>query len=261
MSSQSKELLALQKNQDLKRLFANQDLDLNAVMEFTPQNLDLENRRLFTLAKFIYEYDQFGSRELMEMNKGEYVFPPIFPAIEPENDWYRFELWRNGEAIEKPLVEHFSDRTPFRKPADIAEEEMEAELERILNAINEANIGIGLVDGLPPRLLYTYLYEELGESFIVSNGGWVIDGCSGYCPGCFQRPWCNTGQNGCWPGDEKNGKMALPEELAAYVSASPQSLALLQEAQAKEDASRAKFRKENPDLFPPRDEDWTAGQN
>jgi hypothetical protein len=261
MSSQSEELLTLQKNLDLKRLFANQDLDLSAVMEFTPHDLDLENRRLFALAKFVYEYDKCGSRKVMEIVKGGYVFPPIFPGIEPDNDWYRFELWRKGEAIEKPLAEMFSDQIPFRKPVDIAEEEIEAELERMLKSINEAKIGIGLVDGLPPRLLYTYLYEELGESFIVSNGGWVIDGCSGYCPGCFQRPWCNTGQNGCWPEDEKDGKMSLPEELAAYVSASPQSFALLQEAQAKEDASREKFRRENPDLYPPRDEDWITEQN
>lgn len=40
------DLLPLQKNLALKRLFANRGLDLDAVLEFTPHDLDLENRRL-----------------------------------------------------------------------------------------------------------------------------------------------------------------------------------------------------------------------
>lgn len=258
------DLLPLQKNLALKRLFDNRGLDLDAVMEFTPLDLDLENRRLQALAEFVIEYDRFGSREAMEAVQGG-LFPPVFPAISPESDWHRFELWLQGEAVRKPLGDMLPDKQPFRKPEEIGDEAIEAELERLLDAIESAQIGIALCDGLPPQLLYAYLYEKLGDIFEVDGGGWVIDGCSGYCPGCIQRPWCETGQSSCWDEDEEAGKMQLPEALAPYVSASPQSLALLRQAQALEDAARVDLSgKEFEDLFgikPGPDEDWTAKQN
>jgi hypothetical protein len=259
------DLIPLQKNLDLKRLFENRGLDLAAVMEFTPHDLDLENRRLLSLAQFVYEYDRYGSREAMEVIKGDFQYPPIFPGISPDSDWYRFELWLQGEAIAKALGDMLTDQQPFRKPVEIGEDEIEAELKRLMSAINSAKISIGLQEGLPPRLLYGYLYETLGDTFNVDDGGWFIDGCSGYCPGCIQRPWCNTGQSSCWTEDEEAGKMHLPSELTPYVSASPQSLALLQEAQAREDAA---FPDMNDEEFGGssgfksiQDEDWVAKNN
>lgn len=252
------DLLPLQQNLALKRLFTNRGLDLEAVMEFTPLDLDLENRRLQNLAEFIIEYDQYGSKEAMEAVKGEWQFPPIFPGISPENDWYRFELWLNGETIRKPLGEMTPDKVPFRKPEDIGDDEIEAELERLLEAIEGANIGIGLNEGLPPRLLYTYLHERLGDTFEMSNGGWVIDGCSGYCPGCIQRPWCNSGLDSCWPEDEAAGKIHFTEELAPYISAEPHSLEPMRKIQAAQDAEMEKFMREHPKEP---DEDWLAKRN
>jgi len=60
-----------------------------------------------------------------------------------------------------------------------------------------------------------------------SGGGWFFDGCSGDCPGCFQRPWCNTGNSAFCSEDGEAGKMHLIDELKDYVSASPQSLRML----------------------------------
>lgn len=253
------ELLPLQQNLDLKRLFANRGLDLAAVIDFTPHDLDLENRRLLNLAKFVYEYDQYGSREAMEAVKGTFLFPPIFPDISPDNDWYRFELWLQGEAIQKPLADMLPDQLPFRKPEEIGDNEIEAESKRLLDAIEAANIGIGLCKGLPPRLLYAYLHETLGETFEVSNGGCVIDGCSGYCPDCIQRPWCDTGQDSCWSEDVEAGKIHFTEALTPYVSAAPHSLGPLQKIKAERDAEMEKFMRENP--IPEPDEDWLATQN
>ena len=259
------DLLPLQQNLTLKRHFANRGLDLKAVMDFTPLDLDLENRRLHNLADFIEEYERYGSREVMEAVKGEFQFPPIFPGISPENDWYRFELWLRDEAIQKPLADMLPDQQPFRKPEELDDEEIETELNRLLEAIEEANIGVGLNEGLPSRLLYAYLHETLGETFEVSNGGWSIDGCSGYCPGCIQRPWCETGQGGCWTEDEEAGKMHLTEDLAPYVSASTQSLALLIKAQEEENATYPGMSDEESatlsSIKRKPDEDWLAKQN
>ena len=254
----SEELIPLQKNIALKRLFANRNLDLAAVMEFTPLQLDLENTRLLALAKFVVDFERLGSREAMEIIAGTWVFPPVFPAISPESDWGRFELWLKGEPVEKRLEELVPDQVPFRKPEDIAENELDAELQRLQAAIEGAGIGICLHD-IPPRLLYAYLFETLDDHFEVSGGGWNIDGCSGFCPDCIQRPWCNTGQSGCWTEDEVAGKMYLTPELSPYISASPQSLAILQRLQAEEDANFARF-KEGKD-WPQGDEDWQADQN
>jgi hypothetical protein len=61
----------------------------------------------------------------------------------------------------------------------------------------------------------------------------------------MQRPWCSSGQENCWTEDEEAGKMALIDELKPYVSASPQSLAILQESKAERDAYMAKFMEEH----------------
>ncbi len=114
-------------------------------------------------------------------------------------------------------------------------EEVEQELEKMLNALSQTNISLGIYD-LPPRIKYDFIYEMLQEMTFVPGpksewaGFIMLDGCSGYCPGCVQRPWCGAGQDLCWSEDEKAGKMALPEALKDYVSASPQSLDLLKES-------------------------------
>lgn len=259
------DLLPFELNLALKRFFANRGLDLDAVMEFTPFELDLENRRLQNLAGFVTEYERCGSREVMEVINGDFVFPPVFPSLSPEDDWYRFELWLQGEATRKPLADMLPDRLPFRKSEDLADDEIETELARLLRALRETHIGIALNDDLPIRLLYAYLQETLGETFEMSQGGWVLDGCSAYCPGCIQRPWCEIGQLGCWLEDEEAGKIYFTDELAPYVSASPQSLALLQKAQEEEDARLASIKNEAfdgfPEIEPLPDEDDLAEQN
>lgn len=212
------------------------------------------------------EYDRYGCKETMEAIKGEWVFPPILPGISPESDWLRFERWIHGEPVMQKLAVIISDITDtFRAPDDIPDTEIEAESKRLVWAIEESGIHVGLKEELPPRLLFVYLYETLNDDFYVGDGGWNIDGCTGYCPGCIQRPWCDAGQRLCWGEDEEAGKMHLTEELAPYVSASPQSLALLRQTQAEEDAAWSKFKEENPDpLFEEKsqpDEDWLAKQN
>lgn len=244
------DLLPYQQNLDYRREFKRLGLDLEALMDFTPMDLDLENRRLKSLLDFVHEYQRCGSKEAMEIIAGTYRFPPIFPGISPESDWFRFEQWMQGEPVRKKLTELLPKNIHFKSPDEISEDEIENETERLAKTLHEAGYGISLNDDIPARLVYAFLYEELGETFELDepdvSGGWVFDGCSGYCPGCFQRPWCESGQNLCWLEDEEAGKMHLIDDLSQYVSASPQSLEILQQSQAEEDARYAKFKEENP---------------
>ncbi len=253
------DLLPLQQNITLKRYFTTHNLDLEAVMDFTPHDLDLENRRLQHLVDFIEEYRRYGSQDVMEAVTGEYQFPPIFPGISPESDWYRFELWLRGEATQKPLAEMLVDQSAFRKSEEISDADIEKELHRLLEAIENANIGIGLCEGVPPRLLYAYLHEILDDTFLMSDGGWVIDGCTGYCPGCIQRPWCQSGQDTCFSEDVAAGKIHFTEELAPYISAEPHSLAPMQKIKAERDAAIEKIRKDQANRAP--DEDGLSKMN
>ena len=232
-------------------------------MEYTPANIELENRRLQTLADFVEAYEAHGSREVMEAVKGEFIFPPIYPGISPDNDWHRFELWLNADATHKTIWEMLPEGIHFRKPEEISDDEIETELERLLKALQTIHIEVCLCDGLPIRVEYAYLYEMLDETEELGSG-FTVDGCSGYCPDCVQRPCCETGQALCWKEDEEAGKIYWPESLTPFVSASPQSFALLQQAEEEKKAQSAKWMKEQgiePETPPEPDDDWKAQWN
>ena len=240
------DIAVYQQNLELKQQFKRQGLDLNEVMEFSPFDLDLENRRLEGLLDFVARYRKYGSQEMMELIEGRFIFPPIFPGISPDSDWYRFELWEQGLPTRGKLLEQLPKTFEMKKPEELTDEEIGPALEQLEEALAESDYGISLNAGIPPRLVYENLLEHLGEDFEFDcGGGWCYDGCSGYCPGCFQRPWCETGSSSCWTEDEEAGKMYLIESLNRFVSASPQSLEILQKFQAREDADFAKFKAEN----------------
>ena len=242
------DLTPYQQNLAYRRAFAELKLAIEEVMEFTPLDLDLENRRLKGLLDFVRQYRHYGSQKVMEAVLGEFLFPPIFPGISPESDWYRFEEWLQGRPVRAQLATQLPQTLVIRDPAAICEEEIEAAVEGLANALHQAGFGVSLNEGIPARLVYSYLFESLGETVELIGGGWTFDGCSGYCPDCFQRPWCDSGQSLCWSKDEEAGKIHLINELQDYVSPSPQSLAILLAQQAEQDASYAKFAAENPSL-------------
>jgi hypothetical protein len=246
------DLAPYQRNLALKQAFADLHLDLAAVMEFTPLDLDLENSRLESLFSFVLDYRRLGGRTAMEGLSGGMLFPPIFPGISPENDWYRFEEWIQGNPVRASLADQLAAQGSFRPPGEIAEADIVAELDRLVEAFERAEYGISLNEGIPARLVYAFLFDMLKETFELfgKGGGWFVDGCTGYCPGCFQRPWCSTGNSSCWNEDEAAGKMYLTEAVRRYVSASSQSLAILRALQAEEDAFFARYRAENPTIGP-----------
>lgn len=256
------DLRTYQHNLQLKQEFEQLELDLQEVFEFTPLDLDLENNRLESLLDFTKKYQQYGSREVMELLESDFCFPPIYPMIEPESDWYRFERWMNGESVREKIADQLPEEFIIRPLSSLTDNEVETELEKLIDAIEHSNFSIDLSDNIPAELVYANLLEWLEETTVLypkGNGGFfVYNGCNGYCPGCFQRPWCETGNSSCWSEDEQAEKMHFPEELGKYVSASPQSLDIIRELQAKKDAAFEKFKEENKEEI---DDDWKAELN
>ncbi len=67
-------------NLALKQAFVDMGLDLQEVFDdFTPLDLDRENRRLQALLDFVKKYQEVGSLEAMELVAGGFCFSPIRP--------------------------------------------------------------------------------------------------------------------------------------------------------------------------------------
>lgn len=230
----------LLENNSLRKEFELRNLDLSQVFIPTPDDLERENRFLKHFLDWVQKYSELGSRKKME--EEGYEFPPIEPGISPENDWYVFEQWVNGISIRKKIKELLPKNYILKNPEQLNDEEILNEVKKLTKFLEESNISVGLVNELPIRLLYTYLLETMEEEHeMLIDGVWTFDGCSGYCPACFQRPWCETGGKFCWHEDEEAGEMFLADSVKKYVSASPVSLQILQKFQAEEDEKFKKF--------------------
>ena len=175
------EIIPYQENLDLRKSFKLLALDLHAVMEFTPFELEMENTRMRQLLDFVVKYNSCTSRKTMDLMDG--TFPPIFPSISPESDWHRFELWIQGKEVRQKLRVQLPKSLNLTVPDQLEEDQLPFETERLMIAMADLGYSVELVDDLPPRLLYEYLWHTLDDDFDLDDeGGWVIHGCSGYCP-------------------------------------------------------------------------------
>ena len=243
------ELQPLVKNQKLKDAFIRLGLHLSAVMEYQPYNLELENKRLEQLLHFVFKYYACEDRDAMEVIG--MATPPIFPRISPDSDWSRFKLWLAGKAVKQKLRDRLPHSFEILPPHRIGLLEAQQACDRLEAALNRIGIGVSLVEDLPPIIAYRYMWEQLDEEFELGTDGWVIDGCSGYCPGCLQRPWCESGQEDAWPEDQEIGKIFFIEDLRKFVSATPFSLELMKCDELKNEAGAPPFRDDSflPDLI------------
>jgi hypothetical protein len=231
----------LLENSALKNEFAIRNLDLTQVFCATPEDLGLENRRLRNLLDWVDKYTICPSREKMEADG--FLFPPIEPDFSPDDDWALFERWMKGLPVRLKVIDQLKTKYLPKNPTQLDDEEAESEIEYLCELLNEIHISIDVNDDIPPGLLYENLYKFLYEELeIMTDGICHMDGCSGYCPDCYQRPWCETGRSSCWTEDEKIGEMYLPDSVRKYVSASPVSLEILRKKQAEEDEKMAKWK-------------------
>ena len=230
----------LLENQNLKSEFAWRNLDLTQVWQPSPDDLELENRRLRYLLDWVEKYEECGSRQAMEAEG--YDFPPIYPDIDPDSDWFRFRRWLMGKPIRKTAKSRLPRGLVLKSPDDLTDDEIVVILEKLTAGLGQIHLSVDLNEGVPPRLIYEHLLEVIEEEFELLGGGtWHLDGCTGYCPGCFQRPWCEFGANSCWSEDEEVGCMVFPDNVKRYVSPSPVSLTILRQAQAEEDRKMKKI--------------------
>lgn len=242
----------LLENQSLKNEFTIRNLDLFQVFCATPHDLERENNFLRNLLDWVQKYGECGDRK--EMEAEDYRFPPIDYGISPENDWYRFERWLKGKAIRKKLKDQLPPSYTPKKHDHLTDDEILSEIRRLKELLAEIRVSVDLIWDVPPRLVYKHLLEALDKEYdLIDEGFWHLDGCSGYCPGCFQRPWCEFGSRSCWQEDEEAGKMFLIDPVKRYVSPSPISLQILQELQAEEDKKYEEFKKNQKDTDIPID--------
>ena len=200
-------------------------LDPEELIQFNPEKLEYKNRLLLDLLRFTKKYLQHRSRKVMELTDDP--FPPIFPFISPESDWYRFERWVRGQSVRETIRAQLPETLDIKTSGDLSEEELPGAINDLTTALASKGFYVDLKD-IPDRLYYEYILDWIEEEHELSpEGGWHLDGCTGYCPGCVQRPWCDTGLENVWPEDEDAGMMALPEKLKNYLSASPVSLAVM----------------------------------
>lgn len=242
----NRDIDVLLENQSLKFEFALRNLDLTQVFCATPDDLERENRFLHRLLDWVQKYSECKDRTKMEIEG--YDFPPIEPGISPENDWYRFEQWIQGNPIRQKLKEQLPSNYTPKNPEHLTDEEIISELQELSVHLANIRISVDIQVELPPRLVYEHLLEVLEDEFdIIEDGFWHLDGCTGYCPGCFRRPWCETGSQSCWQEDEQAGEMFLIDSVKNYVSASLMSLSILQKFQAEVDREFAEFRQDKND--------------
>lgn len=229
-------------NNSLKNEFAIRNLDLAQVFQATPDDLELENRRLNKLLDWVNKYSICPSRKKMEADG--YLYPPIDPDFSPDNDWFLFERWMKGLPVRLSVFDQLTTHYIPKNPYELNDKEIADELKYLNKILYDIRICVDLKEDIPPRLAYENLMEMLREEFdLMIEGFWHIDGCSGYCPDCFQRPWCEAGSQSCWPEDEKIGEMYLHDSVRKYVSPSPTSLEVLRKFQAEEDRKIEEFEK------------------
>jgi hypothetical protein len=157
-----------------------------------------------------------------------YHFPLLSFDVDPDEDWLRFRRWMAGRVIRGKLKSRLPFNFIIKETDQPTDEQIIPELERLQLELERLHCSLDLRKEIPPRLLYENLLEFLEEECdFMMLGCWHLDGCSGYCPDCFQRPWCETGGTSCWQEDEEAGCMVFPENVKKYVSPSPVSLEIL----------------------------------
>lgn len=213
-------------NKSLKNEFKSRDLDLFQVWDANPENIEAENEQLSLLLEWVEMYEKDPNREILE--EAGFKYPPVMPGISPDTDWMRFELWMHGGQVKYTLKEKFPDDFIFKNIDEISEDELEEEYDKILEILYIFDVYVEFHEQVPIRLAYEHVLENLDDSFTSLNGGsWHLDGCDGYCPTCFQRPWCEFGLSDYFPEDEKAGIMCLSDVVKPYVVATPFSLEIL----------------------------------
>ncbi|MCE9615238.1 MAG: hypothetical protein K8T26_13245 [Lentisphaerae bacterium] len=177
----------------------------------------IENARLQDLLVWVRAFTAEPDRKRLEAHG--FLYPPVDPGFDPDSDWLQFTRWMAGRPLSWHFVTEFGPLPPEDGLSDV---DIARELKRIGELLESRHVVIDLQENLPERIAYRCLKRELeGEPFeYVADGTTChVTACSGYCPGCLQRPWCESGLESAWPEDEESGHLTCPEEVAAHMPA------------------------------------------
>lgn len=223
-------LQVARQNSAMKLTIAEYGLQLADVWQPKPYDHELENRQLSCLLDWVRAYRVWPSRSQME--RRGYDYPPVEPDLDPDTDWLRFEKWMRREPVSWNFVSEFG---AILDPVEATDDQVRAELERVTELLRTRSVLVAWQNGVPERLVLTFLRDTLAKTDfdIIGEGSrWHLDGCDGFCPGCFQRPWCDNGKESCWLEDEDAGKMVIPETTKPYAEGLLLSLEELRNGQA-----------------------------
>lgn len=199
-------------NRRLEERLEVMDLDPGVIWSPLPEDAAERHRVLTELLDWVGVYTACPERgKLKELG---YLFPPVQPDIDPDTDWLRFERWMSNEDVAWWYEQEFG---PLKPAAGMTREEAGREFTHVVGRLASRNVVVGFEAGVPPEVAYAHLCKSLRESpfeYVGEGSHYHLTGCSGYCPECFQRAWCELGQEMDWPEDEEAGAVSGPAPAA-----------------------------------------------
>jgi hypothetical protein len=158
--------------------------------EFSKERLREENERL---------------RKEIE-NQGGLFSKSSAMTPEMENEFLRHIMdFEEADRLPKRTIRSlFPDDFEFPQPDGMKRKELSAKLNQILLILEDHGICLDLIGKIPDAVVYNHIVQDALNDEIpleIPDGfRYHIDGCDGYCPECFQRPYCETGKDP-WPED------------------------------------------------------------
>lgn len=215
MAGKKAKKTAMRVNRALRGWFDERGLPLEEIWTPIGECLELENRQLENLQRWVLMYEKFEDRRSLE-ERG-YRYPPIEPDFDPDTDWLRFGRWMNHERLSWKYGEEFGE---LSNSETLTEDQLRREIDEITENFASRSVIVSLHDGVPLPLVHAYLKGVVDdEDFDIDepHAFTVLDGCSGYCPACFQRPWCEVGKEPNWPEDEDAERIVYAKEVRPYL--------------------------------------------
>ena len=215
-----------QENEALKQEFKRLGLVPSELVEDDPTDLARTNRMLQQLLEWVRAYRETPDRDALA--RRGFQFPPVEPDCDPDTDWIQFERWINGDPTSWDASREVLTPEELEQMSD---EEVEDAFDRLCDFLAARSVVVDFAGEIPARLAYQEVASSLAEQPIEFMGPGTtmhLDACSGCCPECVRRPWCEIGGESSWPEDEEAGHIVFPDAVKPYVSPAPGSLALLQ---------------------------------
>lgn len=117
------------------------------------------------------------------------------PNISPELEnafLYNILTFERANIKVRKMRDIFDKNFSFPEGNMLSRKALKKKIKAIYAQLEKHNIFVELQPGVPDRLLYAFLKEEIETSEFeeIPNSQLHINGCSGYCEKCFQKEYC-----------------------------------------------------------------------